>query len=969
MIPYHDLTGSAQSAWGSAPRSYKDHKTRLLNAKERNILLQDTPKGIRIGSMGKDYTLSGTAQNALFHKYQVNVVASRGGHAVLKELLSQPVFMLRKIQRIWEPTERKLELAFPNWTREVMIYTIKWWKILVRCVIDTGISGAVKFYKKFSRSLLSHFGGLVQSGDNNLVESKDWEQSPYPKIPEGTWMESSPPLTRAETICCKIIAETRDLPPADSHQISKKLEEHRQTTVYDVPEKVSRGEKARIKKYAKIAAAEVWVCVGNTNLKNRKTGRISISAASCYEYSRTQGGKRSFIVKALLEFANAPWSEDEIELCSRRTDGSYELTSPMGTSVIIDYPFQFRNIAFGGDIDFGKPNPDDPTGNPIGFTEEIISKMTFFMSWIYLVKRGYLEPDGTHTGKPYDTKVSGIGEPGNKARIVTRAEALLVTYMQPMAHIMKQILMEDPSLRTGFQPGNQLWELAKRLDKHVQDTRLESFQRKTWLYGDYDTATDRFVRERAELAMRELFPRGEHNNYIDGTLDIILGSWCREGELTVRGIPMGMPCTKPILHFVGKCIEVDSKGITFPRTKGQLYREPFGVAGDDIINVDDLETNLRFIDRVPIYGLFPSLEKWGIYRYFGKYCESLCITHDGGGFGFPTSYKDTVFVDTPKMRLASSETKFTKGDNDRIPFWGKARMTTKQRGFLKNESDYEPYEGMWQLHQYGLLQSSVRHIGTEGAMHWMNFIPLPLGGNGFQINDFETFYQEHVPQWFTNAALYLIEEVKKCTNPETSGDFDLNTFQVVKRSLGAFGTNTILRRGLKEGEIRPELQMFMELKEVLDDNLVDLRSEEDAYSEHLQNNPNEIVEDRFYAKRRVLNENGWLNLLEESALRQMTNVWDSSNPRQKRGFKRIAHSKREKKLQARINELALEYVDLTEDKIQAIMSVTDKDLRYKFKTWVKEEELETLGHPVISKKALAHSVSLNVKNSDLLSLA
>jgi len=962
MIPFcHEPLRSAVSAWGSAPRSHRDHQTRLKDAVSRNILLQNTDKGARIGSLNGKFVIPKGDRQRLKLKY-FHHTRYKGGQATLRKLLLQPVSVLKKIQRIWEPTERKLELAFPNGTKEVQAYVLKWWCLLVNAVIDGGMSRAISYYKKFSSSLFRHFGGLIQDRSGIPLSNREWGDDPFPMSPKETWMEKDPEdLSRGDKIKCKILAETRDLPPADSQRQKEMLEQHRLTTVEDSPGKVNRKTSSRIIKYASIAAAEIWTCNAGTNFMDRKTGHISISSSSCYEQTRDEGGKRTFIINELEKFANLSWDKEELALGAKLANGQYRLQSPMGDFIIIDGA-EPRNFAFGGDCEFGEPDPDNPEGPPLGYTKEIISKMTFYISWLYLVKHGYLDRHGNHTGKPYDTKCSTLGEPGNKARIVTRSAAMLITFLQPMAHVGKQLLMEDPSLRSGFQAANQLGEFSRRLKCYMTESEAQGIKDLTWLYGDYDTATDRFDRGKAEIAMRCLFPRGAFSKYVDASLDIVLGTWLREGVPTVRGIPMGMPITKVILHFVGKCIEVDSKRITSPRSKDVLKKNTFSLAGDDLVNIDSLDVNLRFIETVPEYGLLPSDEKWGIYKLFGKFCEMLCITSDGGELGYPTSMYEGVFVDTPKMRLASSETKFTRGDNDRIPFWGKSRDLAKQRSHLTSygrvERNFEPYAGMYQLWHYGLLQSSIRHIGQAGAMHWSNFIPIPLGGRGFQINDLDTFLVDYVPNWFIDAISVILMK-------EGEDGFDLNTFQVVSRSVGAFGLNTILSRGLEKGEVRPELEMYFSVKDGLDEVEEKLLFQHEAYEAFLENNPNHVRDKRKYTQRSVLEENGWVDVMKESELAQLGNVWNQTGSKQKRGYKKISHSMREKKLQLRLAKLGLAHVQLSDDLIARIVNVSHRDVRNDVPTWIKRDQFELLGQTV-RPKTLAHSVSLCIPNSQML---
>jgi hypothetical protein len=94
----------------------------------------------------------------------------------------------------------------------------------------------------------------------------------------------------------------------------------------------------------------------------------------------------------------------------------------------------------------------------------------------------YVHPSGMPTGKPFEARLSALGEPGGKVRIPTVTSCHLVGYLQPYAHAMRHVLECDPTLSAGLGAANQSYEFVKRF-------RGQMLSDECMLHADFADAT------------------------------------------------------------------------------------------------------------------------------------------------------------------------------------------------------------------------------------------------------------------------------------------------------------------------------------------------------------------------------------------------------------------------------------------------------------------------------------------------
>jgi hypothetical protein len=329
-----------------------------------------------------------------------------------------------------------------------------------------------------------------------------------------------------------------------------------------------------------------------------------------------------------------------------------------------------------------------------GCEEEAVSKQLFAWSFSSLVSQGILNPDGSPGNSKPRCGRAVVNSPGYKARVVTKGQAALITYGQPIAHMMNDVLSTDPSLRSGLKGAAQAFEYIKR--QVVSHTDYV-------LLGDFQEATDHVGHETGQIVVNEVLDMlGIRTPYIRGYFDLILRPMLLHDEngdnefVTSGGALMGLPGTKIVLHLMTKVISLWAKNIISPRDARTLQADTFSAAGDDII---DRSNDLRVLQNYRNFStramMCPSKDKWMVLgpNGFGTFCEQ--VIESNGDFRFRAidfDMKDkarmtrvtrpketgTALIDIAKMRLLSPEALQGHGDQERNPIFGKSHQLTKE---------------------------------------------------------------------------------------------------------------------------------------------------------------------------------------------------------------------------------------------------------------------------------------------------
>jgi hypothetical protein len=631
------------------------------------------------------------------------VSAYNGAQAVLETLLEQESKILRIFIKLWRSIDTCLALSFEAETASVTRFKTAWWTNIARLVIrHKSVHYAGKSWARFARYCELYYGGAIEP-------TPIWEAS-WPRLPEDTWMTKSPgELSRRDIASWSILVSTRGLPSGDHVTEQIALEAHAEALLED--RRLSDAKLVLLDQAARIAGERVKRNVRHTFFE-RKSGHISISNSACYEFSRSEGGRRQFVLEHLRDWLDGvpvkdrltplPTGETIIEGAGRKRFETVK--PPLLDSVEPGNLFKRSS---------GLLTEDFP-----GQEQERVGFQLFAWSFLELLDNGFIDKDGYPTGKPLPIKRETVPEPGIKCRIVTKSLAAFVTYGQAWGHVMKDMLMEDPTLRAGLGSGAQAFEWLKSLGRH--QTEVPRYI----MVGDFESATDHVNHEAGRVAMHAFCDGlGLSSKYIHGYIDLLLSPRIFEEDdmvyISNTGSLMGEPGTKVVLTALGKIANVYAHS-----SEESVY---FATAGDDQIDAGDRsEPLLRYAEAARITTMIPSKEKWGVFKYAVRYCQAVLL---------PNSQVSHAEVAVPKVRLLSPETKQRRGDDDTNPAYGKAKA-------LATECSWSEFPDLCKCMVYLFLRNMSQYIEYSHEL----FTPREWGGLGLPYVPISALWAR-IPEW------------------------------------------------------------------------------------------------------------------------------------------------------------------------------------------------------------------------------
>jgi hypothetical protein len=531
-----------------------------------------------------------------------------------------------------------------------------------------------------------------------------------PALPAGTWLEKEPSdLTDEERVRCRCLQDKRGLPAGDLIAQTEALNDHTATLTKGIVPSVDELE--TLKEYSNIAATEIFGTVKDTWFKKR-SGHISISNTSCYEATRSEGGRRTYVLTQLRDWLMSVSSKSET------------IVLPTGESVILTEGLPLW-------MTVKPPGFDTPTEPPSGvktstglLTEDFVygeqERVGFQLlawSFITLKDNGYLDSQGMPTGKPMPVTRIAVGEPGFKVRIATKSMAAFITYGQPFAHAMRELLESDPALRAGLGAGYQLHEWLKPFGtEHLPEYVM---------VGDFDKATDHIDHVAGRVAMLELLSvlNADNNNYCVGYVKALLSPRILEEDgdviVTNTGCLMGEPGTKIVLTFLAKVANCYAH-----RGKSSKH---FATAGDDQIDAsDELDILKGYATASKITTMVPSIDKWGVFKYSLLYCQQLLDIRKTA---------DNGELSIPKPRLLSPETKSGRGDMETNPAYGKAKQFAKEYSWSDFTNVKIPMIALFLRNMHTFIESGPQL-----------FLPFEWGGLGLPGVE-PSLVAERLPLW------------------------------------------------------------------------------------------------------------------------------------------------------------------------------------------------------------------------------
>lgn len=331
----------------------------------------------------------------------------------------------------------------------------------------------------------------------------------------------------------------------------------------------------------------------------------------------------------------------------------------------------------------------------------------------YGIETGYLSGSRIYDEKnplsirtPPEIRPSAIGEPGNKARVVTVAPAWLTILLQPMSHLLSQHMLNYPPARCGMTRSDQLYDWVGRWYNRSEPPDI------MFLSSDLTTATDYCQFENSyAMLIGFLSGLGEMSTFTEFCARLLCSPRIylndkspNDGLLTTRGVLMGDPGTKIVLTLHNVCASIEAIfryqwclevnddlsiaqyiSIYGSRLISEIPKwVHFVCTGDDHFAVGP-EEYLRNITKTHVKnGMMVTESKNFISRRGGFYCEeALCFSHlrPDDIFSCKTTfdnqyYHQTPFVEALKIRLLSPCSKEATGKDETNPAIGKAEALT-----------------------------------------------------------------------------------------------------------------------------------------------------------------------------------------------------------------------------------------------------------------------------------------------------
>jgi len=819
-----------------------------------------------------------------------------------------------------------LEMTLPE-NDTVFKYKVGWWKRLSDIVISQKrTQPAIKEWKQ-------HCLWVSNSVFGRDPEDPFPEYKPsWPKLPEGTWLDPSSAIGDKERVVNAVeYCITRTMPSADGKACSDALEETRKTYCEFTPTPLSEEDKDYIRRNSSIAGAEVKACARAAGVLKRMHSHCSLTNKGCYELSSKQGGKKRAIIPGFHEWLSTHPDNDQI----------WELPTGGRFTVRRDTPrwrAEIPNIRDLPEAEIGTEIEQSGWLHPelVGMEEDRLAVLLHTYCYVTLVEEGFLTQAGRPTGKMFSASAVALGEPGGKARIPTKSQACLTTYLQPYAHVMRAVLETDPTLDSGLSAGNQAWEFVKDLQNSFYQERGSDLYEGV-LLGDLERSTDFIEYEAGTLHMDSFWePWTNVSNYFRYSHELILQPFVLETEgvadISARGALMGLPGTKIILHTISKAIDVAASRRTAPLDPVCLRRHTWRCAGDDIIRLGSFKELRRYKPSAVRYRVKPSDDKWGVYSKGGKYCERAVLLE---GLFDTRNISDSFYQDIVPMRLLSPETKTRSGDDDTNPIFGKGHAFAREM---------EWYSGP-EAKKAKALDIFLENMREYGDLKGIAFLPRHLGGLGLNLRTDLSFR-------------YTPEIVKKAVR-EAYASKGTPKGELALRALQTLRTPLLMYRGepIPLQVVENEMRWITEFLPV-------------ATTQEMRDNLDLPVHLRFGKACKRIEEHGYVDIgkiLRETQAGERTPFWELANRKARKGWNTAPLNTRVKGISLSLPQLEAS-ASVTFDEWSELLHQED-DLRPE-PLWIHKDDMTVYadGLPMplnLRGKATGLSLKMGIPNRTL----
>jgi hypothetical protein len=425
-----------------------------------------------------------------------------------------PVSELERIERVWLSIEDALLLSSPEafiLERGDFVVTIFRW--VISKLVTSGYQEMLKDYKKFivfvkARAIKSnvsetingppHFPGFDQHG-RYVGTGCEWLGR---VINRGL-------KSKGEGTRLAHFISTRGLPPPTGEMIQDSLRKHRinlATPAVNIPQE--RMDTVRL------LARRIGRRINRTQVQKDLANpeHVSLTNSSSFAYSRTDGGRAAEVQMEFDRWANSTGIERNHVL-------DYPITAGLNWKTVTALP---RDYSLEG-VEFGDPLK---SGGLLGIRRAGYDSNLGFQILQCAAEAGQhrelLDENYNLVGFP-QVRASVSAEPGGKARIVTANEWWVTILLQPLGHLLVNLLEEIPSARAGLSRAEPAWEWVEDLAKsgkppHIADRFYRDFQ---LLTSDLSEATDHCHRDLSR-AMLEGFLDGVGLDYSSGYLKLAI---------------------------------------------------------------------------------------------------------------------------------------------------------------------------------------------------------------------------------------------------------------------------------------------------------------------------------------------------------------------------------------------------------------------------------------------------------------
>lgn len=336
-------------------------------------------------------------------------------------------------------------------------------------------------------------------------------------------------------------------------------------------------------------------------------------------------------------------------------------------------------------------------------------------------------------------RTATVSEAGGKCRIVTTGPWWLSALQTPFMHDSKSILEKHPSAHSSLRRADQTWEALHNLERYGEILlRDEDFV----LSSDLKDATDAISHDVVRIVLDEIceLPSMRKYSYLK-TLPLCRTVLHQDHSIThlTRGVMMGEPLSKIVLTVQNLAVEEMAWQHSHGLKKVQLSgahgrRRVYHIAGDDHIAIGPMGYLNMITTNHKALGSVISPDKHRISKIAVVYTEKVLYFHNTPIRSFEwtkRNVKDSIFVDSIKVRLLSPFSKASETMNESNVCIGKAKQLGKTlEWFEGTERQY--------MVQTALSRARYRFRSFLPARHrpkmWsVTALPQSLGGLGLSL--------------------------------------------------------------------------------------------------------------------------------------------------------------------------------------------------------------------------------------------